>query len=80
MEPIIIDSATAQVMSDTCVHISRLAGASPGVALLIGCGVALAGRLSQAGYEVPALETLKKLEAEIAALPELVEAAPAAEA
>ena len=68
-----IDATTAQVISNTCATIATLAGAGPIPAALIGCGVNLGLRLTDAGYEVPSLAALKQLQADISALPELPE-------
>lgn len=72
--PAKIDATTAQLIGNTCAEIATVAGISTANAGLIACGVALAVRLTDAGYEAPSLEALRNLQAEIEALPKLEEA------
>ena len=80
MSEIKIDAGTAQAISNTCAEIAVVAGVNPLFAGLIGCGVALAARLSDAGYAVPSLGELQRLQDKLAALPDLPETEDAPEA
>ena len=80
MSEITIDAATAQAISNTCAEIAVVAGVNPLFAGLIGCGVVLAARLSDAGYAVPSQADLRQLQADLAALPDLPETKDVSEA
>lgn len=66
MSGIAIDAQSAQLIGQTIGAIAQTAGAGPVPSLLLQCGVALAIRLTDAGYECPDLETLRAKAQEVA--------------